>query len=64
MSRQIVFHGEYFIDFYKTLDSNVKSKFQYGFGLIKQVKMVPKKSPRSVSPVARGVFGCITAKLC
>ena len=43
MNRKIVFHGEYFIDFYKNLDLNVKSKFQYVFELIKQVERVPKK---------------------
>ncbi len=43
MNRKIIFHGEYFIDFYKTLNINVKSKFQYVFELIKQVNMVPKK---------------------
>ncbi len=43
MSRTIIFHGEHFIEFYKSLDINVKSKFQYVFELIKQVKMVPKK---------------------
>ena len=43
MSRKIVFHKEYFIDFYKTLDQGVKSKFQYVFELIKQIEMVPKK---------------------
>ena len=43
MNRNIIFHGEYFIDFYKTLDFKIKSKFQYVFELIKQVEMVPKK---------------------
>lgn len=43
MNRKIIFHEEYFIDFYKTLDINVKSKFQYVLELIKQVEMVPKK---------------------
>lgn len=43
MSRQIIFHREYFIDFYKGLDFNVKSKIKYVFELIKQVEMVPKK---------------------
>ena len=43
MSRQIVFHGKYFIDFYKKLDLGVKSKFKYVFELIKHVEMVPKK---------------------
>jgi phage-related protein len=43
MSRQLIFHGEYFIDFYKKLDSGVKAKIQYAFELIKQVDRVPKK---------------------
>ena len=43
MNRKIIFHENYFIDFYKELDSIVKSKFQYVFELIKQVEMVPKK---------------------
>ncbi len=43
MSRKIIFHGEYFIEFYKSIDNNMKSKFQYVFDLIKQVEMVPKK---------------------
>ena len=43
MNRKIIFHGEYFIEFYKPLNINVKSKFQYVFELIKQVNMVPKK---------------------
>ncbi len=43
MNRKIIFYGEYFIDFYKTLDIKVKSKFQYVFELIKQIEMIPKK---------------------
>ena len=43
MSRKIIFHGEYFIGFYKGLDLKVKSKIKYVFELIKQVEMVPKK---------------------
>ncbi len=43
MSRKIIFYENYFIDFYKGLDSSIKSKFQYVFELIKQVEMVPKK---------------------
>ncbi len=43
MNRKIIFHGDYFIGFYKTLDIKVKSKFQYVFELIKQVEMVPEK---------------------
>ena len=43
MSRQIIFHGEYFLDFYKDLDIKVKSKIQYVFELIKQIDRVPEK---------------------
>ena len=43
MSREIIFHGEYFIDFYKRLDIGIKSKFKYVFELIRQVEMVPRK---------------------
>ena len=43
MSREIIFHGEYFINFYKGLDIGIKSKFKYVFELIRQVEMVPKK---------------------
>ena len=43
MTRQIKFHGNYFIDFYKDLDFGVKSKIQYVFELIKQVERVPIK---------------------
>ena len=43
MPRQIIFHGDYFIDFYKELDLNVKQKIQYVLELIKQVDRVPEK---------------------
>lgn len=43
MTRQIIFHGKYFLDFYKDLDIKVKSKIQYVFELIKQVERVPVK---------------------
>lgn len=43
MSRQIRFHGEYFLDFYKTLDVKIKQKIQYVFELIKQIDNVPAK---------------------
>jgi phage-related protein len=43
MSRQIIFHGDYFIDFYKGLDIKVKQKIQYVFELIRQVDRVPEK---------------------
>ena len=43
MARQIIFHGDYFLDFYKSLDVKVKTKIQYVFELIKQVDRVPEK---------------------
>jgi phage-related protein len=43
MTRQIIFHRDYFLDFYKDLDIKVKSKIQYVFELIKQVDRVPDK---------------------
>ena len=43
MSRQIFFHGDHFLDFYKGLDIKVKEKIQYVFELIKQVDRVPEK---------------------
>jgi phage-related protein len=43
MNKQIVFHGEYFLDFYMKLDNKVKLKIQYVFELIKQVDRVPEK---------------------
>ena len=55
MTRQMVFHGEYFLEFYKNLDAKVKSKIQYVFELIKQVDRVPKKF---LSPITgyKGLF--------
>ena len=43
MTRKIIFHKEYFLDFYRTLDDKVKTKIQYIFELIKQVDRVPDK---------------------
>jgi phage-related protein len=43
MTRQIIFHGDYFTDFYKELDIKVKQKIQYVLELIKQVDRVPEK---------------------
>jgi len=43
MTRVIIFHKEYFLDFYRTLDDKVKAKIQYVFELIKQVDRVPEK---------------------
>ena len=43
MSRQIIFHGDYFTDFYKVFGYKVKQKVQYVLELIKQVERVPEK---------------------
>lgn len=43
MPRQLIFHGDYFIDFYKVLDIKVKQKIQYVLELIKQIDKVPEK---------------------
>jgi len=43
MTRQIIFHGEYFLDFYKNLDIKIKTKIQHVLELIKQVDRVPDK---------------------
>jgi phage-related protein len=43
MARHIIFHKDYFLDFYKELDIKVKEKIQYVFELIKQVDKVPVK---------------------
>lgn len=43
MTRQIIFHGDYFLDFYQSLDAKVKTKIQYVLELIKQVERVPVK---------------------
>ncbi len=43
MTRKIIFHEEYFLDFYRTHDDRVKVKIQYAFELIKQVYRVPEK---------------------
>jgi len=43
MARQIIFHEDYFIEFYKELDLKVKEKVKYVLELIKQVNRVPKK---------------------
>jgi len=49
MTRQIIFHGDYFLDFYKNLDFEVKKKVQYVFELIKQVEHVPERFLSSIS---------------
>ncbi len=43
MKRQIIFHRNYFLDFYKDLDDNIKTKIKYVFELVKQVDRIPEK---------------------
>lgn len=43
MARQIIFYGDYFINFYKELDIKAKQKIQYVLELVKQVDRVPEK---------------------
>lgn len=43
MARLIIFHGDYFINFYKELDLKVREKVKYVLELIKQVDKVPEK---------------------
>lgn len=43
MARTILFHGDYFMNFYKTLDDKVKERVKYVLELIKQVERVPEK---------------------
>lgn len=43
MARTILFHGDYFMDFYKILDDKVKEKVKYVLELIKQVDRVSEK---------------------
>lgn len=43
MARNILFHGDYFIEFYQSQNEKVKLKIQYVLELIKQVDKVPEK---------------------
>ena len=43
MARQIIYFGDYFIDFYNDLGDKVKEKINYVFVLIKQLDRVPVK---------------------
>jgi hypothetical protein len=45
--RQIIFHGDSFINFYKELDPKVKQKIMHVLDLIKQVERVPEKFLKS-----------------
>lgn len=41
--RQIIFHGQYFQEFYSRQRANVQEKIGYVFQLIRTVKKVPEK---------------------
>jgi len=55
MKREIIFHGDYFMDFYKSLDDQVKMKIKYVFELIKQVERIPVKFLAPISG-SEGLF--------
>lgn len=43
MTREIQFYGQYFADFYLSLDSNVQEKIEYIFKVIRTVDRIPQK---------------------
>jgi phage-related protein len=43
MNREIIFHENYFIEFYQQQDVKVKEKIKYVLELIRQVDKVPEK---------------------
>lgn len=43
MVREIVFHGDHFIEFYQQQGQKLKEKIQYVLELIKQIDRVPEK---------------------
>jgi phage-related protein len=43
MKREIIFHGNHFIEFYQKQDEKVKEKIKYVLELVKQVEKVPEK---------------------
>ncbi len=43
MNREIIFHQNYFIEFYQQQDVKVKEKIKYVLELIRQVDKVPEK---------------------
>lgn len=43
IDRQIIFHGEYFKDFYLELTEKVQDKIGYVFKVIKTVERIPEK---------------------
>ena len=49
MAREIIFHENYFIEFYQNQDEKVKIKIQYVLELIRQVDKVPEKFLKHLS---------------
>nr|WP_317047933.1 type II toxin-antitoxin system RelE/ParE family toxin [Flavobacterium crocinum] len=49
MARTILFHKNYFIEFYQAQNEKVKLKIQYVLELIKQVDRVPDKFLKHIS---------------
>ena len=49
MTREIIFHENYFIEFYQNQDEKVKIKIQYVLELIRQVDKVPEKFLKHLS---------------
>ncbi len=41
--RQIIFHGQYFMDFYLDQNDKVQDKFDYVFRIIRTVDKIPEK---------------------
>lgn len=41
--RQIIFHGQYFMDFYLVQNAKVQDKFDYVFRVIRTVDNIPEK---------------------
>ena len=41
--RQIIFHGDYFINFYLDQPDKVQEKIEYVFSVVRNVQNVPKK---------------------
>ena len=43
IERKIIFHGEYFMDFYVELTTKVQEKIEFVFKVIRTVDKIPKK---------------------
>jgi phage-related protein len=43
MTREIRFYGNYFIDFYISLDSSIQEKIEYVFKVIRTMDRIPQK---------------------